>query len=306
MAWFNRTGFRMAVLLLLLLVPAGCSIDHHVQKTIKTDDPKASESEEQFRGLIINFFQLPDGESSLVRLPNGKTMLIDTGSEKDAPMIVKELAARKITRIDYLVLTNDLPNHTGGYGELAKAIQIDSVLLPKLTAYTIKHAVPLGDVKQIQLLAAGDTLPLDQGISLFVLNPTDNLHLAPQDNSLVFRLTHKKMHVLFTSGIGQAAEEQLLMRDKAHLPSEILKVGEQGSNQSTSQPFLQAVDPQVAVIQTGKSLPDIKNDEAETLERLHESWTETYLTSQNGTITIFSSGDDYRVKRDKKGKGARE
>lgn len=287
-------------LLLLLALLSGCTIDQHLQKTIKIEDPKAIEREDQFHGLIINYLQLPDGESSLVRLPNGKTMLIDTGSEQDAATILKELAARKITRIDYLVITNDLPNHAGGFSQLAKAMQIETVVLPKLTAYSIKHTVPLSGVKQTMLVAAGDTLPLDEGIAMFVLNPTDNLHLAPQDNSLVFQLTHEKLHFLFTSGIGQLAEEKLLTQYKAQLPAEILKVGEQGSNQATSQPFLQAVDPQVAVVQTGKSLPDMKDDEAETLERLHESWTETYITSQQGTITLLSSGTDYRVLRVKK------
>lgn len=292
-------------MLLALGILSGCTIDQHMQKTIKIEDPVASEDESQFHGLIINFLKLPDGESSIVRLPNGKTMLIDTGSEQDVSTIQKELAARKITRLDYVVISSDLPNHAGGYAKLAQAIQIETVLLPKLTAYSIRQSVPIEKEMRVVLLAAGDTLTLDAGVSMFVLHPSENLLLAPQDNSLVFQIIHDKIHFLFTGGIGEEAEERLLVLQKKQLPSEIIKVAEQGSSQSSSQPFLTAVDPQVAVIQTGKSLEAMKDNEEEIVERLHESWAETYITSQQGTITLLSSGNDYRVLKEKKGKGMR-
>lgn len=305
MSWLNRLGRTLVLLLLLLGAVCGCAVDTDESKTIKIDDPFASESEEQFHGLVISYWKLPDGESSFVRLPNGKTMLIDTGSERDVPTILDDLSRRKVTKLDYAVITNDLPNHVGGYAKLAQTLQIDTLLLPKLIGYSIRHSIPIAADKRVILLSERDTLPLDSGISLFVLHPSENLLLAPQDNSLVFQIKHDKLHFLFTSGIGEAAEERLLERYKEHLRAEVLKVAEQGSSQSSSQPFLTAVDPQVAVIQTGKSLYDMKANEEEIVERLHESWTETFITSQQGSITVLSNGKNYRVIKEKSGKGRR-
>ncbi|CAJ1002801.1 hypothetical protein BSPP4475_10780 [Brevibacillus aydinogluensis] len=79
------------------------------------------------------------------------------------------------------------------------------------------------------------------------------------------------------------------------LKAEVLKVADQGRNQASSQPFLSKVDPQVAVILTGKSRNELKDSQEEVLERLGESWAETFITSQHGTITILSNGRDYRV-----------
>ncbi|MFX6567384.1 hypothetical protein ABTG51_20085, partial [Acinetobacter baumannii] len=86
-----------------------------------------------------------------------------------------------------------------------------------------------------------------------ILHPSENLFLSPQDNSLVFMLQQEKIRFLFTSGIGEDAEERLIQQDGKKLKAEVLKVAAQGSNQASSQPFLSLVDPQVAVIETGKS-----------------------------------------------------
>jgi len=133
-----------------------------------------------------------------------------------------------------------------------------------------------------------------------VLLPDEPLFLSPQNNSLVFRLVHGNLRFLFTSGVNEKAEERLHERYAGQLKAEVLKVGDEGSSQGTSQPFLTAVDPQVAIIQTGKPRDKMKDGQTEVLERLGESWAETYITSDAGTITILSNGKDYRILKQKK------
>ncbi|MFP3388027.1 ComEC/Rec2 family competence protein [Brevibacillus sp. SIMBA_040] len=297
MLWKKEWRWLLVFGVILL---AGCSIDNHLQEAVKVEDPYESESEQDFSGLVISYWALPHGESTLVRLPYGKTMLIDTGTAEDWPVLSEYLAEQKLTRLDYLVLTNDQPEHVGGYSLLSKQILVENVILPKLVKETIQRVTPFRSGVGQLAVEAGQIVTLDKEVSMNVLLPDEPLFLSPQNNSLVFRLVHGNLHFLFTSGVNEKAEERLLERYAGQLKAEVLKVGDEGSNQGTSQPFLTAVDPQVAIIQTGKPRDKMKDGQTEVLERLGESWAETYITSDAGTITILSNGKDYRILKQKK------
>ncbi|QDX93855.1 MBL fold metallo-hydrolase [Brevibacillus laterosporus] len=259
------------------------------------EDPDAVEQEEDFVGLTTTFFSLPEGESTLIRFPTGKTMLVDTGSERDTEKLVSLLLERHITKVDYLLLTNDLPTHIGGYEKLAEKIQFDKIYMSKLTALAIHSNIHISREKQVVYVNEKDQLLEGKDVVITFLHPSENLFLSPQDNSLVFCLTQGELQFLFTSAINEKAEERLLSKYPSLLPAEIVKVAAQGSNQATTQPFLTRVDPQVAVVQTGISRGQWKDSMREVLERLEESWADTYVTSRDGSITILSNGQDYKV-----------
>ncbi|EJL40878.1 putative hydrolase (metallo-beta-lactamase superfamily) [Brevibacillus sp. CF112] len=296
MLWKKKRAWLLLVTCVALL--CSCSIDNHLQEAVKVDDPFATERVEEFTGLVITYWALPHGESTLVRMPGGKTMLIDTGSAEDWSTLSAHLSAAKVTRLDYLVLTNDQPEYAGGYPFLSQQIIIDSVILPKLISPSIRQFVPLHKVPKQKELEENQELILDTDVTLEALLPSEPLFLSPQNNSLVFLLKHGQLRFLFASGINEKAEERLIERHPDQLKAEVLKVGDQGSNQGTSQPFLTRVDPQIAVIQTGKERGEV--GQSEVLERLGESWAETYVTGRDGSIVILSNGKDYRVFKQKK------
>ncbi|QOT00517.1 MBL fold metallo-hydrolase [Brevibacterium sp. JNUCC-42] len=264
------------------------------------EDPDAVEQEEDFVGLTTTFFFLPEGESTLIRFPTGKTMLVDTGSVRDTEKLVSLLLERHITKVDYLLLTNDLPTHIGGYEKLAEKIQFDKIYMSKLTALAIHSNIHISREKQVVYVNEKDQLLEGKDVVITFLHPSENLFLSPQDNSLVFCLTQGELQLLFTSAINEKAEERLLSKYPSLLPAEIVKVAAQGSNQATTQPFLTRVDPQVAVVQTGISRGQWKDSMREVLERLEESWADTYVTSRDGSITILSNGQDYKVLKEVK------
>lgn len=288
------------MILLFSLLISACSIDQHLQNVVKVDDPILSENENDFIGMVTTFFPLEDGESTLVQFPNGKKLLIDTGSAQDAPDLLELLQERKVTKIDYCIITNDLPNHAGGFEALANSLQIDTVMIPEAISRTIQHVVPIRTDKKLVLLREGDEITFDEQIVMKVIHPSEPLFLSPQDHSLVFQLRQKQLRFLYTSAIGEKSEERLLERHPDFIRAEILKVASQGSNQASSQVFLNKVDAQVAIIESKIPENGYKANQAEVLERLSESWTETYVTGQHGTITILSNGKDYKVLKRKK------
>ncbi len=298
MLWKKGYLFFLSIVMACFL--SGCGIDSHLQNAVKVEDPFSAENEDNFTGMIVTYLTLPVGESTLVRFPNGKHMLVDTGAAQDVKTLLGLLAERKVTKLDYVIITNDQPEQAGGFPYLAESLQIDTVMLPKLTEETVRQAVPIKSDKKLIPLSKGDQIGLDKDISITILHPSENLFLSPQNNSLVFLLKQGKIRFLFASAIGEDAEERLIEQEGKNLKAEVLKVASQGSNQASSQPFLSLVDPQVAVIETGKSRAEMKTSQEEILERLGESWAETYITSQDGTITILSNGSDYRVLKGKR------
>ncbi|WGV56973.1 MBL fold metallo-hydrolase [Brevibacillus brevis] len=300
MLWKKAWRWWMVVLSAIFL--SACSIDSHLylqEAAVKIDDPFETETEQEFSGLIVTYLALPHGESTLLRMPGGKTMLIDTGTAEDWPVLSARLAELKITRLDYVVLTNDQLEHMGGYASLSQQVLVDAVILPKLIAPSIRHVVLLRSNQKQMEAEQGQVLTLEQDISMEVLLPDEPLFLSPQNNSLVFRLTHGQLRFLFMSAVNEKAEERLLERQNDRLKAEVLKVAGQGSNQGSSQPFLTQVDPQVAIIQTGRSRDQMKDGQTEVMERLGESWAETYVTSHDGSITILSNGKEYRILKQK-------
>lgn len=293
--WKSRVPRYLLLYFITALLVTGCSGNKQAIPAVKVDDPFASDNEREFLGMVTTYFDLPEGESTLIRFPNGKKILIDTGSQQDSEKLLQLLHERRVTKLDYVLITNDLPEHVGGFSALANDIQVETVLLPELTAYTIQQIIKIHDDIELKLLAEGDQLSFDQDIAMRVFHPSEILFLSPQDNSLVCQIRQENLGFLFTSGISERAEERILERHSDKLASEILKVANQGTNQASSQPFLQAVDPQIAIIQTAKSLAEMKNSQSEVVERLHESWAETYITSQDGTVTVLSNGKDYKV-----------
>ena len=77
------------------------------------------------------------------------------------------------------------------------------------------------------------------------------------------------------------------------LEAEILKVGHHGSRYSSSEVFLEAVDPQEAIISVGKNAHGHPNWEV--LLRLANVWAGVWRTDRVGTIVVTTTGVTYTV-----------
>jgi competence protein ComEC len=104
---------------------------------------------------------------------------------------------------------------------------------------------------------------------------------------------------LFTSDIGKEAEWYLIAQ-RANLRSTVLKVAHHGSLTSTSEQFLAAVNPEIAVISVGTDnrfgLP-----RTEVVDRLVTRLgnDRIYFTSTHGTIEFITDGNGLWLKHDR-------
>jgi len=98
----------------------------------------------------------------------------------------------------------------------------------------------------------------------------------------VLRVGGKK--ILLTGDAPIEVEQRLVWRKILTEPMDVLKVGHHGSKTSTSEEFLEAIKPQVAVIGVGKN--SFGHPDKEVLARLEKYGVEVKRTDVDGTVVI--------------------
>ncbi len=202
--------------------------------------------------LDVLFFDVGQGDAALVRLPGGRTLLVDTGpsdmrSDAGTRTILPHLRRLGIDRIDAVVVSHPHRDHEGGLPALLRAGLVhtvvhngdnfDSDLHRTVVRLTDSLGVPMRAVR------AGDTLALDPAVRIDVLAPADTLaHPAEtNDASIVLRLRHGQTTWLFLGDAQIPSEARLVARYGRLLRSTVVKVGHHGSRTSSSSPLVQTV-----------------------------------------------------------------
>lgn len=246
--------------------------------------------------LHVTFLSVGQGDATLVRLPDGRCMLVDgggragdTGSRVGERLLLPALRSIGVRRIDYLVLSHEHPDHLQGVLFLAARFEIgefwESGVDSSLPEY--QQLKWLLAARGIPVRTMNATLPSQEAGGVWVepLWPPSAAHSGgaeANESSLVLRLRHGKGSVLLTGDIGTAAERELLARG-VPLRSTLLKVAHHGSKYSSSEPFLAAVSPEAAVISAGYGNPF--HLPAETIvRRVQKRGIRLYRTDQEGTV----------------------
>jgi competence protein ComEC len=109
----------------------------------------------------------------------------------------------------------------------------------------------------------------------------------------VFKIEAENSSLLFTGDIEEEAEHDLLYLDE-WLKSDIIKVPHHGGKTSSSVEFINAVNPQIAVVSAGKNNP-FHHPHKKTLERYKKAGAELFRTDMDGAITITSVDDSFQI-----------
>ncbi|MCS7151169.1 MAG: MBL fold metallo-hydrolase [Endomicrobia bacterium] len=270
--------------------------------------------------LKIVFFDVTQGDGILITLPNEKSFLIDTGpgrgmvvQESEPGTLITEIDAGQEVIVPYLerykinldgiVITHPHTDHFGGTRSILEAGFVPKWFMDaKLETSHPEYLSLLNTIYRMKInykiAKSQQKIQLDPEVDIEILGPiqryrSETVDRADNNSSIVIKLTYRNFSVLFTADIETFAEMDLLeYRDK--LKSTILKVPHHGSFTSTSEPFLDHVSPEVAIISCGRGNP-FGHPHQVTLEKLNQRGIKIYRTDQNGNITVFSDGLTYSV-----------
>lgn len=258
--------------------------------------------------MRIHFIDVGQGDATLIELPDGKTMLIDGGTERTTSVnaLMRYLNALKIDRIDYLVITHADADHCGGLDTVIKNKQVIRAFVPVESPTNNKEYVETYAAlrqKGVATELSSRSVRIETGgkYTLTFLYPYTLLQGASMENehSAVVWLDYNGVSALFTGDAPKEVEEKLMADDKlgafelrnvALSSTEILKVSHHGSNDGTSQAFLTYLGVKTSVISCGAGNP-YGHPTAEVLGRL--SNTDVYRTDTHGSVvvTVKSTGE---------------
>jgi len=258
--------------------------------------------------LHVSFLDVGQGDAILIQTPNGQDILIDGGP--DHQRINLELSERLPfwdRTIDLVVCTQPQADHVTGLVDVLQRYNVERVLDPGVPydSAIYQEWVRLIEIKGIEHIVAraGQEIDLGSGVRMEVLNPPESLWEGTShdvdNNGVVLRLSWGTVSFLFTADIRAEAELELIMQ-RANLKATVLKIAHHGSDTSTSERFLAAVDPEVAVISVGADNP-FGHPSPGVLDRLIDRLGEDniYRTHTNGTIEFITDGEKLWVKAEK-------
>jgi competence protein ComEC len=256
------------------------------------------------KGLTVSVIDVRQGDSILVESPSGKTMLIDGGpkykrGDAGRSYVLPFLHKKGINKLDIVVLTHPHDDHVGGLPSVLKDLPVGLVMdsgQPH-TSRAYLDFLKLIDQKKLpyKLASAGQEIDLGGGVRGEVLNPQEPFieESALNNNSVVIRLVFGKIAIMLTGDMEKEGERRVLALG-ADLRSRVLKAGHHGSRTSSSQAFLEAVKPDVALISVG-----IKNQfhhpHPSTIKRLEEMGIKVYRTDLAQNISVSTDGEKYTI-----------
>ncbi|OKP84346.1 competence protein [Paenibacillus helianthi] len=247
--------------------------------------------------LQVYFFDVGQGDSTLIRTPNNQYVLIDGGNNDQGKNVVKYLNALGVKTLDAMVATHPDADHIGGLDDVLKALNVKSVYAPKVSHTTQTYKDFLTAVKNegrtIKAVTKGVTIPLT-GVEANFLAPVNTYGDDLNDWSAVLKVTYKNKSFLFT-GDAELKSENDMLADGKSLKADVLKVGHHGSSSSTSKAFLDAVKPTLAIISVGKN--NYGHPDSGILTRLKSANASVLRTDQKGTITAISDGNKILLPR---------
>jgi len=257
--------------------------------------------------LEVDFLDVGQGDSILIKAPAGQNILIDGGPDNTVIKRLSENLPWWDRTIDLMILSHPHDDHVTGLIDVIKRYKVKKIL------YTgVMHDVPgylawqdLVREKKISLTIINklQTIDLSGNCRLEILYPPDSLIGQSVKNlnnsSLVVKLVYNRTEFLFPGDIEEEIEKKLVA-DKIDLSVDVLKTGHQGSDTSTSQEFLDAVNPQMAVIQVGEN--DFGHPSRRVLNRLSRAEVKVYRTDWDGTIKMISDGREIKIETTNSGK----
>jgi competence protein ComEC len=246
----------------------------------------------------VTVLDVGQGDAILVEGSRGGRLLVDGGPDPDRLLVELD---RRIPpwdrRIDVVILSHPHEDHVAGLGLLLDRYQVARLFEPGMRGPGPGYAAWLERVRgglavgRPRLsIGAGDRLRVDD-IDLRVLWPRRNqVPVEPPDSgtginnvSVVLLGTVGERRFLLAGDVEEEVDPSLL---GARLPPlDLLKVAHHGSRTATTDAFVAAVRPRVAVASAGLGNP-YGHPARATLDRLAQAGARVYRTDRDGSVTV--------------------
>lgn len=243
----------------------------------------------------ISVLDIGQGDAILLDTPHGQHVLIDSGPSSDTLGVLNQyLAAPREFRL--VVASHNHADHIGGFPAIFHDYPVHEVWMSGAVTTTNVYKNWLEAIRassaKTRTVSAGVHDIID-GLDILVLHPIQSVEgtrlQEEHDGTVVLKVSYGAVSILLTGDLSANHEEEILANDRVAVAATIMKVTHHGSKYGSSDPFLDAVHPKVAVLSVGAD-NKFGHPHQETLDRLSQRQIPLYRTDLNGTVQFITDG----------------
>lgn len=236
----------------------------------------------------VYFIDVGQGDSALIVTKNNKSILIDTGGKVGSNYslmkgnIIPFFKSIGIRKLDYLFITHGDYDHAGYGVDLINNFNVKNRFTNKGKYNSLE--------KKLDVKSFNDSYIKIDNVEIYSLN--SKLYNNENSDSLVLLIIIDNYKLLFM-GDASISTEKDIMNNYDIGDVFLLKVGHHGSKTSSSEEFVNNINPVYSIISVGKN-NKFGHPNKEVLDNLSDS--KIYRTDIDGSIEIMINKDGYDIK----------
>ena len=266
----------------------------------------------------LTFLNVGQGDCTVIELPFRRAVyVVDAGGvlrlrqeawkasnrpyEVGRQVVVPFLKGKGIRQVDVLIVTHPDADHVEGAEEVLEEIKVreihvtpgslDIPAMQDLLAEAMTQKVPVKEKMEGTSWRVGTA-------NFHYLSPRDT-HYEGNNDSIVLFMQQGMFRALLTGDLEEAGERQLLTQYGQQLADiTLLKAGHHGSKTSSSEPFVELLQPKLTIFSAGRN-NHYHHPHEVVVERFRQRQLATKITGIDGTIEVVFDGDHWYVHTEK-------
>jgi competence protein ComEC len=247
----------------------------------------------------VHMIDVGQGDAIGIRTPHGSWILVDAGrawrgNDAGRSVVLPYLARRRGTLVAF-ILSHPHTDHVGGASSVIAALHpahyFDAAFAGDADAYRASLVQARKAGTAWARVHPGDSLAVD-GVVLQFLAPDSAWTAGLSDPNLASTIVLVRVgevRILLVGDAERPEEDWLVARYGDSLRADVLKVGHHGSSTSSSGPFLDAVQPRLALVSVGLG-NSYGHPSADVMATLAARGAQVLRTDRLGTIVVSTDG----------------
>lgn len=249
--------------------------------------------------LEIVVFDVGNADSFLIKTPNKKYIMIDTGKKpykgwsSYEGILKKYLKNERINNLEKLIITHFDSDHCADAEKILELVRTNEIVIPNMifeTQIANRLISYIKENNQNYRIAKNDEeiyFEKDLKIKTFITNLKNK-----NESSIITYLTYKNKSILFMGDCGVVAYNEI--KDKLPNNIDIIKVGHHGAKNSLNKEMIEKFNPKYALISSASN--DFNHPHSSIVNLLNKNGINILQTNWYGFMKISIVDDDYKIK----------